>query len=250
MDEKLLEKLGLTKGEIKVYLGLNKVGQSTITPIAKESKVSKSKIYDILAKLIEKGLAGYVTKNGIKYFMANDPHMILEYLEKQEKELGKTKEEINKIIPELLLQKSMEKTKRVAEIYEGFQGLKAIRGELINSMKPEEEFLVLGAPKIANEKWEGWFLDFHKNRIKKKIPMKIIYNANAREYGKIRTGMKLTEVKYLPNELVSPNWIDIFSDAILFVILTENPIAFVVRDKELAKSFKSYFEIMWKTSGS
>lgn len=248
MDEKLLEKLGLTKGEIKVYLALNKIGQATITPIAKESKVSKSKIYDILAKLIEKGLAGYVTKNSVKYFMVNDPHMILEYLEKQEKDLEKTKQEVNKIIPELMLQKSLEKTKRVAEIYEGFQGLKAIREELIFSMKSGEEYFVLGAPKIANEKLEGWFLDVHKRRINKKITMNIIYNANAREYGKIRTSMKFTNVRYLPNDLVSPNWIDIFPDAILFVILTENPITFVVRDKELAKSFKAYFDIMWKTS--
>ncbi|MDP2750877.1 MAG: helix-turn-helix domain-containing protein [Nanoarchaeota archaeon] len=248
MDEKLFEKLGLTKGEIKVYLALNKVGQSTITPIAKESKVSKSKIYDILAKLIEKGLVGYVIKSKTKYFMANDPHMILEYLEKQEKDIEQTKEEINKIIPELLLQKSLEKTKRLAEVYEGFQGLKAIRAELISSMKAGEEFLVLGAPKVANEKLEAWFLEFHKNRIKKKITMKIIYNANVREYGKIRAGMKLTDVKYLPNDLVSPNWIDIFPDAILFVMLAENPIAFVVRDKALAESFKAYFKMMWNNS--
>gem|GEM_PF-6336338 len=32
------------------------------------------------------------------------------------------------------------------------------------------------------------------------------------------------------------------------VIILENPIGFVVRDKELAKSFKNYFEIMWKNS--
>ena len=53
MDETLLEKLGLTKGEIKVYLALNKLGESSIGPIGKESKVSKSKMYDILDKLIE-----------------------------------------------------------------------------------------------------------------------------------------------------------------------------------------------------
>ena len=80
--------------------------------------------------------------------------------------------------------------------------------------------------------------------------MKIIYNADAKDYGKIRKNMLLTEVKYLPNDLVSPNWIDIFPDAILFNVILKTPIAFVVRDKDLAKSFKSYFNIMWNTATS
>ncbi len=249
MNELLLEKLGLTKGEIKVYLALNKIGESTIGPIGKESKVSKSKMYDILDKLIEKGLVGYITKDGTKYFMDNDPHMILEYIEKKEKELGKTKNDVvTELLPQLMMQKASVSKKRIAEMYEGFQGVKAIREELMMTFKAGDTFMVLGAPKIANVKWEGWFLDFHKRRIQKKIKMKIIYNADSREYGKLRAKMKLTEVRYLPNKLVSPNWIDIFPEAVLFVMVLKNPIAFVLRDMELANSFRAYFEIMWKNS--
>jgi len=251
MEGSIFERLGLTKGEIKVYLALNKLGDSTVGPIGKESKVSKSKIYDILDKLIEKGLVGYITKEGTKHFMVNDPNVILEYIEKKEKDLGKTKDKIiSEILPNLMMQKESLSKKRVAELYEGFQGIKVIREELMMTFKQGDTLLVLGAPKIANVKWEGWFLDFHKRRIKRKIKMKIIYNANAHEYGKIRKKMKLTEVKYLPNQLISPNWIDIFPEAVFFVIVLKNPIAFVVRDKELANSFRSYFDIMWKNSNN
>lgn len=248
MNEALFEKLGLTKGEIKVYLALNKLEEASIGPIGKESKVSKSKIYDILERLIQKGLAGYITKEGTKYYLANDPHMILDYVQKKEQELQQTKSEVEKIIPQLNLQRATADKKRVAEIYEGFHGVKAIREELISTLNAGEDFLVLGAPKIANERWDSWFLNFHKRRIERKIKMKIIYNSDAQEYGKVREQMKFTSVKYLPNKLVSPNWIDIYPDAVLFVMVLENPLAFVVRDKELAQSFKSYFEIMWKNS--
>lgn len=251
MDETLLQKLGLTKGEIKVYLALNKIGESTVGPIGKESKVSKSKMYDILDKLIEKGLVGYIVKEGTRYFLANDPHMILEYIEKQESELDKTKKEVvTEVLPLLMTQRASTSQKRVAEMYEGFQGIKAIREELMTTFTVGDTLLVLGAPKIANVKWEGWFLDFHKRRIGRKIKMKIIYNADAWEYGKIRAKMKLTKVHYLPNKLVSPNWIDIFPEAVLFVMVLKNPIAFVVRDIELANSFRAYFDIMWKNSTS
>ena len=146
------------------------------------------------------------------------------------------------------MQRSTALKKRVAEIYEGFKGIKAIREELMLSFSPGDTLLVLGAPRIANEMWEGWFREFHKNRIKRRIGMKIIYNSDARDYGKTRQKMKITEVKYLPSDLVSPNWIDVFNEAVLFVMILAEPIAFVVRDKELAKSFKAYFDIMWKQS--
>ncbi len=246
MNEQLFEKLGLTKGEIKVYLALNKIGESTVGPIGNESKVSKSKIYDILEKLIDKGLVGSIIKEGTKYFVTNNPHMILNYVEKKEEELAKTKKEVETLLPKLLAERLQHASKRQAEVFEGYQGIKAIREELLFSMNPNETFLVLGAPKIANEKYEGWLLAFHKQRIQKKIKMQILYNANAKEYGNVRKKMSLTEVKYLP--LINPNWIDIFPNAVLFVALLEKPIGFVIRDKTFAESFKSYFTFMWKNA--
>ncbi len=247
MDEMIFEKLGLTRGETKVYLALNKLGESTIGPIGKESKVSKSKIYDILDKLIQKGLVGYITKDSTKLFTAHDPHMIFEVIDGKERELQDTKKQVREILPQLMLQRSNFSAKRTAEICEGFQGIKAIREELMLSLKANDELLVLGAPKIANEKWEGWLLDFHKRRIERKVKMRIIYNANAREFGEIRTKMKLTKVRYLSNQL-GPNWVDIFPDAVLFGMVLQSPLAFVVRDKELVNSFRSYFDILWKNS--
>jgi sugar-specific transcriptional regulator TrmB len=247
MDEKAFEKLGLTKGEIKVYLALNRFGESTIGPIGAESKVSKSKLYDILDKLIAKGLVGYIIKNNVKYFSANDPKMLITYLNKKDEELHKIKQDITKLLPELSMKRKAKK--RTAEIYEGFEGLKAIREELMLTFSKGDELLVLGAPKVANDKWEAWLLDFHKRRIAGNVSMKIIYNSNAREYGKVRTKMKITRVKYLPSSLVSPNWIDVFNDAIMMGIVSEQKVlAIVIRDESLVKSFKEYFELMWDIS--
>ena len=50
----LLEEIGLTKSEIKVYLALLELGSSTTGPIVDKSKASSSKIYEILDKLMQK----------------------------------------------------------------------------------------------------------------------------------------------------------------------------------------------------
>ena len=248
MEHQLLEKLRLTKGEIKVYLALNKLGESTVGPIGKESGVSKSKIYDILDKLIEKGLVGFIHKDGTKYFIANDPNMIIEYVERQEQELEKTKKQVQEILPQLLLQRSSIDNKPIAEIYQGYQAMKAIRDELMLTYKSEETFLTVGCPKSANDLLEGYFLEFHKQRLKRHIGMQIIYNSDARKYGQLRTKMKNTFVRYLPKQFPSPHWIDIFPNAVLFVLISKVPITIVIRDENMAESFRSYFELMWKNA--
>ncbi|MBS3118781.1 hypothetical protein J4417_03830 [Candidatus Woesearchaeota archaeon] len=248
MNEITLEKLGLTKGEVKVYLALNKLGEASIGPIVKDSKVSKSKIYDILQRLADKGLVGHIVKEQKRYYLANDPTAVVDFVEKKENELKTLKGEVQQLVPELKLLRSLSGEKRTAEVYEGFKGLRNIREQLLAELKSGDTLMVLGAPKIANEKWESWFLNFHKRRIERKIKLEIIYNSDALKYGEIRKKMELTKVRYLPNNLVSPNWVDVFPTAVLFVAILDTPIAFLIRNKELAESFASYFKIMWNNS--
>jgi len=248
MDATIFRDLGLSDGEIKVYLALARLGESSTGNITKESHVSKSKVYDILDRLIDKGFVGYIIKNRVKHFLANDPQNILEYVQKKEKKLAETKAKVQQILPQLALQHRTHVSTQFAEVTEGFQGLKSIREELMRTLKQGDALLVFGAPRIANEKWESWFLNFHRKREARGIKLKIIYNSNARDYGEIRKKFKLTQVRYLPNELISPNWIDIYNDAVLFCFVLKTTLALLVRDKSLADSFKSYFNIMWKES--
>lgn len=248
VNESLFEKLGLSKGEAKVYSALLKLGEATITPISSEAQVTKSKIYDILEKLIKKGLVGYNIKQDAKHFFANDPRKIIDFLEIKEEEIKKNKKAIEDLMPSLLKQRDEATQDRIAEIYQGYNGMKTVREELMLTYKKGEDFLVLGAPKIANEKWEGWLLGFHKERIKRGVGMKIIYNHDAKEYGKVRTKMKLTEVRYFQEGINAPNWIDVFPEAVMITVIVGEPISFLIRNKEIAKSFRAYFDIMWKAS--
>jgi len=71
MDDNLKEKvklLGLTEGEAKVYLSLLELGSSTIGPIIKKANIASSNVYDILNRLLKKGIVSYILKQKIKYF--------------------------------------------------------------------------------------------------------------------------------------------------------------------------------------
>src|SRR3989344_9322688 len=123
MDTRPLEEIGLTKGEIAVYLSLLEVGSSTVGPIIDKAKVSSSKIYDILERLIDKGLVSYVIKENRKYFKAANPRRILEYLKEKEQNIKYQEKNIEQILPSLLQKQKLIEKKQEINIYEGIKGV-------------------------------------------------------------------------------------------------------------------------------
>ena len=48
----VLEDVGFTKGESKIYLALLELGESKVGPLIKSSGISRSKVYDILKEIM------------------------------------------------------------------------------------------------------------------------------------------------------------------------------------------------------
>ena len=107
-----LTNLGLTQGEAKVYLAMIQIGPSRIGKIVEISGVSQSKVYNVLDRLILKGLASYNIQDNIKHFQSLEPSRIQDYILKKEEEVRKQKEDITQIIKDL--SKNIYATKRSA----------------------------------------------------------------------------------------------------------------------------------------
>lgn len=248
MHEDLLTEIGLTKSEIAVYFALLEIGSSTTGPIIKKAEIASGKAYLILDKLIHKGLVTYVLKAGTKYYQAKDPERLIDYLKEKEVDLKNKEEQLQKIIPTLKAQYEEQKYKPIAEVYEGVKGFKTLYEWILKEVNSGETLYILGVSKIVNEKFGAYLLEFNQRRIQKGIKMKIIYNNDSREFGKIREKMKLTEVRYMKPELETPAWIDIFKDYVVTINVHGNPICFLIKNKETAESYKKYFEMIWKSS--
>ena len=96
MDKKLLRGIGLAESEISVYSALLEMGSSKAGDLVNELSLHRSRIYDALNMLLEKGLVSYVIRNNVKYFEASDPEKLLTRVEEQKKMLDERKKEINK----------------------------------------------------------------------------------------------------------------------------------------------------------
>lgn|SRR3989344_1982273 len=246
MDTKILADIGLTKGEIKVYLALLKLGQSSTGPVAKEAQVSRSKLYFILDKLAKKGLSGHVVKGKIKYFTAMEPKRILQYIDERNKQFNEQRSIVEKIIPKLEIEQRLNKQKTEAALYEGFRSIKNFYLNILDDLSPGECYYVLGASYGENRKGIREFFEiYHKQRSQRKIKVKMLVNYDAKDR-LVKSTFLNAEIRFLPQYLISNMIVVFYKNKSFIFFLSEHPVGFLIESEEVTRGFKSYFDTFWK----
>jgi sugar-specific transcriptional regulator TrmB len=222
MDNKILQNFGLTDSESKVYLALLELGPSLAGTISRKTGIHRRNIYDITERLAKKGLIGYILKNNRRVFEAANPERFNEILNEKQ-------EELNENLGDLMFLYKKTKEKQETNFYAGIEGLKTVFQDQLGS-KDGKEILILGASSSAFEVLPFYFKWYDKDRIKKKIKVRII----------------ASEKKYIPQKYANPLAINIWENKVAIILWKKSPIAIVIKEKEIADSYKKYFELMWK----
>jgi len=227
-----LERIGLEKKEADVYIAILKLGTSTATSVSRETQIERTLVYRTIDKLIGKGLVNYIIENKVRRFNAVEPEKLLIQLKEKENEL-------KSILPKLK-EASRYKNKgdpRV-EIYRGLKGIKSLVREIYilkqdyRAILSEYEFPQL---KLFFEQLMG-FLE--KENIHEKLLLK--------EGLKVDIVSKNTEIRYLPKEHSFLATTGVCGDKVAIILWTEPFLAIGIESKELANTYKSYFDILWK----
>ena len=244
MKEEALRKFGLSDREIKVYLALLELGEALASKIAEKTNTPRTLSYDILENLLKKGLVSYVIKSNKKYFSALDPNNLIEVLKNQTEEKERL---VKEALPELLALKSKKlEEKAKVEVYEGKEGVKTLFNDVLRVGK---EFLCFGSTGISPELIPYELSRFHKERIKRKISWRVIYNndKSGRKRGQETSKWKYTRVKYM--EKTSPTTTYYYGDKVAIVLwIKERLLAIMIEDEVIANSFKEFFEVLWKNA--
>ena len=233
--EEILEELGMSKNEIKVYLTLLEMGSATSWEISKKIKIHRTNTYDALSRLVKKGLVAYITKDSKKLYETLDPNQLKNVL--KEKELA-----LEKVLPELVMAKKFAGEENDALILEGVHAFQKI---LLSWLEFDEPILCYGIPKNAPDMMKNFIPHFHEARIKRGVVMKHIYNFNAMERIEYLNTLALTEAKYLPQQYYSTVSTNVCGDEVALVLWNENPVIIRIKNKQVADSYKSYFDVLW-----
>lgn len=233
-----LKELGLTEGEAKVYLALL-TGETTKSGIVKRANISPSIVYEILNKLMKKGLVSSIVVEGKKYFQANNPRILLDWLDSKRKLAENLVSMLKQIKNESIL---------FARVYEGLDGLKSM---LMDVEKEEfekngvKEWLAMGVTSYKKDSFNRFWIYWHsKVRPKYKVRAKFIFSEKNTRYFKAIKKTPLTEIKLIP--LSSPTCITITGGSVLIMKYTEPPSFILIKNKDVAETFKGIFESLWE----
>lgn len=245
MEEKSLEQIGLSPNEIKVYLALLDLGSCQAGKICEKAEIHRRATYDALNRLIKKGLASFVIQNNVKYYEAIDPEKLKDILSEKEKALEKERGDLDNVLHILLSKYNSNKSSLEASIYRGKDGLKTIM-ELI--LKERKDWLSIGSTGKGPEVLPYYLIHWHKRRIKDKVWLKslVVNDKEGIKRGKEFLEIGLAKVKVLPKNIQSPQTIWIFGNKVAIILVSiEQPVIFLINNKEIAKSFRDYFNLLW-----
>jgi len=226
-----LQRIGLSNNEATVYLTLLKRVSCKAGEISKYSQLNRTTTYDVLERLLDKGLIGYVVKGKVKYFEVISPKHLKEFV--KEKEF-----EVNRIFPSLEKLYATPEKKHNVTLYYGYKGMKTIFEDILREAKIN---YVLDSEGEFTERMPYFAQYFIRQVEKKKIKIKHLVRT-----GRDVSPSKTTEVRYAKKNIASEAVFNIYKDKIAILIWTDPPEGVIIQNKAAADSLKEYFEILWK----
>lgn len=224
--ETVLQEFGLTDAEVKAYITLLQFGESTASDIAQKTGKNRTFTYDRLKKLANFGLVSSIIKDHKKYFVAAEPTQLLSILRERE-------EKIQGILPELItLRKSISIGPEV-EVYSSGKGIQTA----LNLTLSSKLLYLHGSIQLFEQTMPTYFSIWNNRRIKAKIPIRILSSEHIQ--------LALTESDLLSEEEKSVTSTFTFDDKTLLVMWGDQPVAILIKSREVAINNISFFNTIW-----
>jgi sugar-specific transcriptional regulator TrmB len=238
MDTSILEDLGLTHAEIKVYIALLELGTSSVGPILERSGLQNSVVHRALNALIEKGLISYILEGKRKVYQATDPENFHDFIDDK-------KRRFDEILPQLRGKQKLARKIPFAELFKGKRGINQLYTTLLNSGR--KEYNTFGGGVLVKEVMgEAWWQNLHVRRVAKRIPCRQVFDETIRAFGNMLNKKSYTNIRFLPKEYAQLQETIIIGDFVGIAIFTENPYGILIKDKAVAEGYRKQFEILWK----
>ncbi len=235
MDIKILEDIGLTTAEIKVYLTLLELGSATAGPIIEKSGLQSSVVHMTLIKLTAKGFITSIQQGKRHHYQATDPKNIASFIDEK-------KQRFEQLLPELLIKQQQAKQKPEVVLYRGIKGIKELLLELLNAGGSQHH--TFGSSKKSLMLGDAWWVHYHKERAAKKIKAKLLFNESLKEWN-AQAKYPQAEVKYTKQGFEPLTETIIRNDKVGIIIWTDNPIGTLIHHKEAAQSYDQFFSFIW-----
>ncbi|TAN58274.1 hypothetical protein EPN15_01530 [Patescibacteria group bacterium] len=247
MLDKILQDLGLSEKEAKVYLACLELGESAPAEIAKHAGINRATCYVIAEKLARDGLMSQREKGKKTYFIAENPEQLLRLLRKQESEIKQKEQEFQKYLPELknLFDTAGERPK--VRFFEGKEGIKAIREDFLKSKDKKIEE-VYSDDNVDSLFLEEELTEVREMRKRKQVKLRGIY---VRKEGKLKEVplRDLSELRFIPyHKFPIDSDILFYEDKVAMFSFKGKLVGAIIENKAISDTLRSIFNLAWESA--
>ena len=235
--DRFLRELGLTNNEMRVYKMLLSEGASLAGKITQKTGIHRRNVYDCLERLIQKGLVGYFKENNRKLYSSTDPTLLRDKLKAQQ-------DDLDQALPAMLAAYNAMHEKKETLFFRGAAGIKQV---LQDQLLEKKEILVLATSVDVSEVVKHFFARYQITRKEQKIPTRMLFDSQKRAaWTKLNKKLPLCTVKFLEEVNKSPMSQYIYGDNVALIVWGVDPIAILIRQKDIAQGFRDNFEALWR----
>ena len=238
----LFQELGLSRNEAKIYGCLLESGESSVGEVATAAGVHRRNVYDVLYRLLEKGLIFEIIQGSENRYQAVDPHKLQDLVIEEEQVLSEA-------LPGL--KELYEGTPEVDEVlvYRGVEGWKRYMRDIIRV--GEDFYSIAGKGAWLDQRMRKFFPWFMQEIKGSGITLHHLFDHEVKEAALPIVDFVGECYKFLPKEYSAPAAIDVFGDHVNIALnreleAFESEYAFtVVVNRSMAESFRTWFRYMW-----
>ncbi len=245
---KELQDFGLSENEARVYLASLEIGKATADEISKHANVKRPTTYVQIESLMQKGLMSSVEEGKKTYFAPESPEYLKRLFEQDRQKLDVKNKELERVLPDLekLFTHAGERPR--VRFFDGKEGIRTMREEFLK-VKSKELFVIFSQDVLEGVFGKEELTTYSQRRAEAGIHSRAIYTHSG---GKFKdTHPSLTERRFIPeNKLSLETDIIIFDNKIALTALRGKLFGVIIESKEIAKSIRSVFEILWESAES
>lgn len=237
--ETILNRLGFSKNETKIYLAALELPAASAQAIAKEATLPRTTAYTVLEKLARRGLVAKTLFRGKTRFIAEPPHHLLEMVS----ELNTA---LKKALPELAARYNKKETKPKIIFYEGATAIQKVLDDTL-ATRPTE---ILEWNTDEFFKRETYSID--RLYIDKRVRLGI----RARRIAGSGSGWQTKHQRYdqaelsttiiVPKSSFWPNIeVNIYNNKVAFINYVEK-MSLIIESQPIADAMRQAYELSWQ----
>jgi sugar-specific transcriptional regulator TrmB len=254
MLKTILQKIGLSDKDSEIYLACLELGTQPASVIAKKAGLKRPTTYLILEGLLSKGLVSEYTGSNVKYFTAVSPEYLLNFIDKQRRELTSHQRELEQFLPQFQSLTNPYSLNPKVRFYEGIEGVERAMNDTLTSTEPLRCYSTMDAW-FARPDTKEFILRYGKQRVyEKKIPLRSINPDTPlarkyleEDYPEVNVNPAMSHFRWLPKEIqLFSNEINIYDNKMAIACLGKNELlGIIIESESIASTQKSIFEAAW-----